>query len=152
MKNKLFYAVLALVALLGTSCSKTDEMPEPTGNAQTTWVTYEMTVGKADANDVYDIEYISINGLQTVKNHTGNFLVRVPVMTYNEEGTTYTRSMISFKAKRSDDGTAPLINAGMKITTDNGFVIAETYQDPDGCGYTERMVNEVRPLSWFNVK
>jgi hypothetical protein len=153
MKTKINILALIAVAIFVTSCSKTDESVTPSTSTQnTTWVTYSHSVSQADADIVYTVQYLSNKGIQTVKNHTGNFSARVPVMTYDSLGTTYVRTMLSIKTVNSDVPTAPTINSTIKIISDYGFVIAQTSQSDGGCGYSQRTVAETTPLSWFSAK
>lgn len=153
MTRKIVYIALVVFVLLGSSCSKVDESIEPTSNGyatQSTWVNYSLS--PEDASIPYDIQYISDKGLQTIYNYTGNFTARVPVQKFDSAGTTYARTLLSIKTRGSDAQVAPSINAEMKIASDYGFIIAEVYHNSTDCGFTERKIAEVRPLSWFNIK
>jgi hypothetical protein len=153
MKNKVLFQALIAVLIFATSCSKGDESFEPSTPAQqATWVTYSNNVSQADVGVTYTIQYLSNKGVQTIKNHTGNFSTRVPVMTYDSLGTKYARTMLSIKTVNSDAPTAPTINSTIKIVSDYGFVIAQTSQSDGGCGYSQRTVTETTPLLWFSVK
>ncbi len=137
--------------MLATSCSKSDESIEPTTNTtQNTWVNYSLS--PENASIPYDIQYLSNKGIQTIYNYTGNFTARVPVLRFDSAGTTYTRTLLSIKTKGSDALVAPSINAEMKIVSDNGFIIAEVHRNSSDCGFTDRKIAEVRPLSWFDIK
>lgn len=151
MTRKIVYIALVVLSLFATSCSKVDESIEPTTiTIQNTWVNYSLS--PEDATIPYDIQYLSNKGIQTVYNYTGNFTARVPVLRFDSAGTTYTRTLLSIKTKGSDAQVAPSINAEMKIVSDYGFVIAEVYHNNSNCGFTERKITEIRPLSWFNIK
>ncbi len=151
MTRKIVYIALVVLSLFATSCSKVDESIEPTTTTiQNTWVNYSLS--PEDATIPYDIQYLSNKGIQTVYNYTGNFTARVPVLRFDSAGTTYTRTLLSIKTKGSDAQVAPSINAEMKIVSDYGFVIAEVYHNNSNCGFTERKITEIRPLSWFNIK
>lgn len=151
MTRKIVYIALVVLSLFATSCSKVDESIEPTTTTtQNTWVNYSLS--PEDATIPYDIQYLSNKGIQTVYNYTGNFTARVPVLRFDSAGTTYTRTLLSIKTKGSDAQVAPSINAEMKIVSDYGFVIAEVYHNNSNCGFIERKITEIRPLSWFNIK
>lgn len=151
MTRKIVFITLIVFSLLATSCSKVDESIEPTTTAtQNTWVNYSLS--PEDASIPYDIQYLSNKGIQTVYNYTDNFTARVPVQKFDSAGTTYTRTLLSIKTRGSDAQVAPSINAEMKIASDYGFIIAEVYRNASNCGFTERKIAEVRPLSWFNIK
>lgn len=152
MNFKLFFYIITVIIVL-SSCSKTDEMAEPTTTpVQYTMVTYTHTVSDAHANLVYGLEYMTAKGIVKVPNIKGNFTKRVPAMRYDSAGNNYVRTMFSFHVHKPAKGDAPLLNSGIKITTDYGFVIAKTNIDAHGCGNTEREVSEVTPLSWFYVR
>ena len=144
--------VIALTVF--SSCSKPDEMMEPTPTpTASTWVTYTHTVSAEHAQLIYDLEYMTAAGVVKVSNLTGNFTKRVPVMRYDSAGKQYVRTKLSFTVRKpGKSNDTPLLNSGMKITTDYGFVIAQTNINADGCGNTERVLEEVLPLSWFYVR
>lgn len=154
MKQRVVYILLVIIGLLGTSCSKTDESftPSTPTPQQSIWVNYTHTVPAGEENIEYEIQYLSSQGLQTVYNHTGSFSVRVPVQRFDSAGATYSRTLLSIKTKGSDAAPAPTINSAMKIASDYGFIIAQTYNNANGCGVTQRTIAETRPLSWLTIK
>lgn len=154
MKSNILIAVV-VAGLTLTSCSKTEEIAEPTQNQSPksiTWVSYSLDVADADESIPYDITYLEKGGYKTIKSHTGDFFARVPVMTYDSARTKYARTLLTYKVFGTIDGEGIALHTAMKITTDYGLVIAEISQNDGNCGGPERTVDETIPFNWFSMK
>lgn len=155
MRINKWWLFLLFAGVLLSSCSKNDEVMEPinsTQNQNITWVNYTHKVNDNDKEVAYTLQYLSTAGVETILNHKGDFSVRLPVVVFQENGTTYAHTLLNILPVTTKGGEIIPLHSQLTISTDHNFIIAQAGQTTNDCGYDARKLEEQTPISWFSYK